>query len=64
MNPPPIPSPVQSPCTKVCTLDAQGVCIGCGRELSEIARWSQMTADEQREVCHRAEERRHALKGA
>jgi uncharacterized protein len=33
--------PVQTPCIKVCTLDpGSGLCLGCGRSLEEIARWS------------------------
>ncbi len=40
---------MQSPCTKICTLDARRErCIGCGRTLDEIARWASMT-DEERE---------------
>ncbi|MFL6688793.1 MAG: DUF1289 domain-containing protein [Alphaproteobacteria bacterium] len=32
---------MESPCIKVCTMDAaSGLCIGCGRTLDEIARWS------------------------
>src|SRR3954447_12689951 len=32
---------MESPCIKVCTIDrASGLCIGCGRTLDEIARWS------------------------
>ncbi|HKE95125.1 MAG TPA: DUF1289 domain-containing protein [Povalibacter sp.] len=59
MTPQPLPSSsVPSPCTRVCTLDDRGVCIGCGRELSEIANWSRMSAEEQREVCRNAQERR------
>jgi predicted Fe-S protein YdhL (DUF1289 family) len=57
-------SKVESPCTKVCTLDAQGVCIGCGRELSEIANWSRMSAVEQLEVCRLARERRRSGEAA
>lgn len=49
---------VESPCIKVCTLDAQGICLGCGRNLDEIAGWSGMAADERRAVCSRAAERR------
>ncbi|HMN44073.1 MAG TPA: DUF1289 domain-containing protein [Povalibacter sp.] len=63
MNSQPLPSiPVASPCTKVCTLNGQGVCIGCGRELSEIAHWSRLSAAEQIEVCRRASERRDRLR--
>ncbi|HEX3943417.1 MAG TPA: DUF1289 domain-containing protein [Rhizomicrobium sp.] len=35
---------IESPCIKVCTMDAaSGLCIGCGRTLDEIARWSSFT---------------------
>lgn len=33
---------VLSPCTGVCRIDEQGLCIGCHRTLDEIARWGQM----------------------
>lgn len=33
-------SPVLSPCTGVCTMDADGYCMGCLRTLDEIAGWS------------------------
>ena len=32
---------VPSPCVDICRLNAQGLCIGCRRTLSEIAEWSQ-----------------------
>jgi predicted Fe-S protein YdhL (DUF1289 family) len=31
---------VPSPCINICRLNAQGLCIGCRRTLSEIAEWS------------------------
>ncbi|NIJ19699.1 hypothetical protein FHS95_001368 [Sphingomonas naasensis] len=35
------PAPIPSPCTGICKIDsASGWCIGCGRTLDEIARWS------------------------
>lgn len=38
----------ESPCTKVCVLDAeQRYCLGCKRTLEEIARWGEMS-DEKR----------------
>jgi len=52
----PVPSPnmaqpIQSPCTRVCTVDqATGLCAGCRRTLDEIARWSLMTDDERQRV--------------
>jgi predicted Fe-S protein YdhL (DUF1289 family) len=39
---------MESPCTKVCTLDATGrICIGCRRTVEEIAMWASLS-DEQR----------------
>ena len=46
---------IESPCTRVCTLDpASGLCLGCGRSLDEIVRWTQMTeAERERVVAER-----------
>ena len=42
---------IESPCVKVCTIDARsGLCLGCGRNLDEIARWSAMSAAERARV--------------
>jgi len=38
---------IESPCVKICTLDARsGLCLGCGRTIEEIARWTAMGAAE------------------
>jgi predicted Fe-S protein YdhL (DUF1289 family) len=38
---------MQTPCTKICTLDpARKRCIGCARTLDEIARWAGMSEQE------------------
>jgi hypothetical protein len=35
---------IESPCVNICTLDARTrACLGCGRTIDEIARWSTMT---------------------
>jgi uncharacterized protein len=35
---------IESPCIKVCTLEASsGRCLGCGRTIEEIARWTGMS---------------------
>ncbi|ODU93743.1 MAG: hypothetical protein BGP23_09740 [Lysobacterales bacterium 66-474] len=44
---PPHTAPL-SPCTGICRMDAHGLCEGCRRTLSEIARWSAMGDDERR----------------
>jgi predicted Fe-S protein YdhL (DUF1289 family) len=48
---PNMPQPIQSPCTRVCTIDeATGLCAGCGRTLDEIGRWSQLTDEERQRI--------------
>jgi predicted Fe-S protein YdhL (DUF1289 family) len=42
---------IETPCIKICTLDARsGLCLGCGRTVDEIARWSAMSAAERARV--------------
>jgi hypothetical protein len=42
---------IESPCNKICTLDARsGFCLGCGRTVDEIARWTAMSAAERARV--------------
>jgi predicted Fe-S protein YdhL (DUF1289 family) len=42
---------VNSPCTKVCVMDAEDrYCLGCRRTLNEITRWSEMREAEQAAV--------------
>ncbi len=56
------PSSIESPCNKVCVIDAAcGLCIGCGRTLAEIGGWISMTADERRRVMDELPARRAAL---
>jgi predicted Fe-S protein YdhL (DUF1289 family) len=61
MNEPPESLSCESPCIKVCVLDSDSVCIGCGRLLQEIAEWSQMTLAERRAVRDRAAARLRAI---
>lgn len=42
---------IESPCVKICTLDARsGMCLGCGRTVDEIGRWTAMSAAERTRV--------------
>lgn len=42
---------MQTPCVKVCTLDARtGLCLGCGRTIDEVARWSSMSEAERTRI--------------
>jgi len=35
-----------TPCTGICTLDAEGLCEGCQRSGTEIASWSSISDEE------------------
>jgi predicted Fe-S protein YdhL (DUF1289 family) len=42
---------IETPCVKICTLDARsGLCLGCGRTVNEIARWTAMSGEERSRV--------------
>jgi len=42
---------IETPCIKICTLDARnGLCLGCGRTIDEIARWGALSDSERRQV--------------
>lgn len=55
-----MPETTSSPCTRVCCLDDQNVCLGCGRTLDEIRRWSQMS-DAERVKVNELARARHAV---
>ena len=57
-SPAPRPGYPPSPCTRVCTLDEQDVCIGCRRTLDEIIAWAGLSAAEQRAIIARLGQRR------
>lgn len=40
----------RSRCIGVCTLNAESVCGGCHRNLEEISRWANASADEREEI--------------
>jgi uncharacterized protein len=49
---------IETPCVKVCTLDARtGLCLGCGRTVDEIARWTVMNASERAQVMRELPDR-------
>lgn len=52
---------IETPCVKICTVDArQGVCLGCGRTIDEIARWTGMSAAERSRILNEPPKRRMA----
>jgi hypothetical protein len=57
---------IASPCTQNCCLDESNICLGCGRSLEEIIRWSTAAADEQRQIlanCRRRSDERLTKQG-
>lgn len=63
---PPVPErpTVPSPCTRQCCLDAQDVCLGCGRHLQEIIRWHEAGDEERRGILAAAQARQRARAAA
>ena len=59
MLPAPHPESTESPCVKICVVEAD-VCIGCGRTLADIAAWSAMDEAQRRKVNARARAWREA----
>ena len=59
MGPHPPPAP-ESPCVRNCCLDDADVCIGCGRHVQEILRWSAADDAEREAILTRAAARREA----
>lgn len=40
----------QSPCVRICTLNNDSICIGCGRSTQEIKNWVTFSDEEKRNV--------------
>lgn len=57
--------PIKTPCVKVCVVDGQtGNCLGCGRTLTEIARWARLCDAEREAVMAMLPKRIAVLKSA
>ena len=51
-----------TPCIKVCVVDPlSGLCIGCGRSLDEIARWSDFATAKRAQIMAQLPQRLAAL---
>jgi predicted Fe-S protein YdhL (DUF1289 family) len=52
------PMPIETPCNKICLVDpATGLCLGCGRTLDEIARWTALTDGDRARIMAELPER-------
>jgi predicted Fe-S protein YdhL (DUF1289 family) len=55
---------IESPCNKVCVVDpVSALCIGCGRNLAEIAGWLRFTPEERVRVMAELPQRLSMLAG-
>lgn len=50
MNAQDISPSVASPCIGVCQLNAESVCLGCGRLISEIVEWPRASETRRRQI--------------
>ena len=49
---------IDSPCIACCKLDAEKVCIGCYRHISEIANWNRKTEPELQAIMQQVAKRK------
>ena len=56
---------IETPCNKVCVVHPSlGLCIGCGRSLEEIGRWTDFAPAERARIMAQLPSRLAALSGA
>ncbi len=56
---------VDSPCTKICTLDAaSGLCAGCGRTIDEITIWGEASLAQRKAILAQLPARLAMLKAS
>ncbi len=55
---------VSSPCRKLCKLDEDGFCSGCGRSLDDIREWLNMDNEAKQACVARARQRLASTKPA
>ena len=59
------PPAITSPCNKVCTVEpVSGLCMGCGRSVSEIASWIGYSDDERTRIMAELPRRLASLRGS
>ena len=56
---------IETPCVKICVLDhAAGMCVGCGRTLTEIEQWTRLSDAERRTIIDQLPARLRARQSA
>jgi predicted Fe-S protein YdhL (DUF1289 family) len=56
------PPKVESPCVRNCCLNDDDICLGCGRSLQEITRWSSASDTDKQLTLIAATERRRLIR--
>jgi predicted Fe-S protein YdhL (DUF1289 family) len=57
------PKPIKTPCVKVCVVDGEsGLCLGCYRELSEVAGWARFSEAEREAIMAELPMRRSRIR--
>ena len=57
------PPPIATPCIKVCVVDGEtGLCMGCYRQLSEVAGWSRLTDHDRARIIAELPDRRARIR--
>lgn len=54
-------SQIGSPCVRNCCLDANDVCVGCGRSLAEILAWHNASVEDKTRILAECQRRKQAL---
>ncbi|MET0356035.1 MAG: DUF1289 domain-containing protein [Cellvibrio sp.] len=55
-------SSIESPCVRNCCLNDDDICLGCGRSLQEITRWSVASNLDKQKILLLADERRQLIR--
>ena len=57
------PKPVATPCVKVCVVDGEsGLCLGCYRDLAEVAGWARLSDDDRARIMAELPGRRSRIR--
>ncbi|MBP6545720.1 MAG: DUF1289 domain-containing protein [Phenylobacterium sp.] len=57
------PAPIKTPCIKVCVIDGEtGLCMGCYRELTEVAAWQKLSDEDRARIMTELPTRRARIR--
>ena len=48
---------IESPCTRHCGLNTDGICVGCGRTVRELRIWSNCNDKEKQQIVSESRDR-------